>query len=679
MAAGTAPRLKRLLTKAGRPCALREPEMDCEGPNRASPGRQAAARPGEAQSWQASAPSAEGSCGGASARRGHIRHGRIRLVSVRGRESSQAGAPGQAEDVTARLTSPGCWKLGAVTVRFRDDDGPSPRSRGELCCSVCYPAQPVAGGLGRQSCQRGLWSSTTESTILLFLLEPWPGCGEKSKRRKRAPGVGVSPDCHVDRFIQWHQGWTCLQRLWTPRPRDGCIAVQLPSGRESFSRCSLPTGLPQIVAIWDAVSDYILEQMKLDKGVLVPGLGLFAAVREQFHSKEVAVSVRRPVFQLDIGVLWLQDLQSPTDIIPDDVKIERLNYRQLSRATGISLHVVQRCVRETVLLYCHLLRNKAHVSFAFKNIGVLTYEDDFLCMRFLSSCITTLESNASLTALLHTRIWPARSADFGSETTAHGIQVLPRFQLAVKKSRAEAAAERNAAVARKMSRGGTAGRLLQKRKTLPPSMLLQYQAGSRQQDVAKKPSASVLPPCAGSSHGRKQAGQKEPSTPAQTSTALPATEDSKRVLQELREVSALWNEADRTWPVYQQQRFASASVWAPRPPAQPRGQQVRRRWRKDVDPPPGSKMGTATKLALHADLLSPRAAQVLQRLEPHLHQQEAFADTAERNRQKLELKRQLPCARCSYRSRGEGAGNSAGAVGKGAGKLSGFPPVNGKS
>ena len=54
------------------------------------------------------------------------------------------------------------------------------------------------------------------------------------------------------------------------------------------------------------------------QGVLVPGPGLFAAVREQFHSKEVAVSVRRPVFQLDIGVLWLQDLQSPTDIIPGE-------------------------------------------------------------------------------------------------------------------------------------------------------------------------------------------------------------------------------------------------------------------------------------------------------------------------------------------------------------------------
>ena len=92
--------------------------------------------------------------------------------------------------------------------------------------------------------------------------------------------------------------------------------------------------------------------------------------------------------------MWLAVAVRMCLLLADDVKIERLNYRRLSR-------VVQRCVQETVLLYCHLLRNKAHVSFAFKNIGVMTYEDDFLCMRFLSSCITTLESNASLTALLH--------------------------------------------------------------------------------------------------------------------------------------------------------------------------------------------------------------------------------------------------------------------------------------
>ncbi|XP_042739972.1 uncharacterized protein LOC122186963 [Lagopus leucura] len=215
----------------------------------------------------------------------------------------------------------------------------------------------------------------------------------------------------------------------------------------------------------------------------------------------------------------------------------------------------------------------------------------------------------------------------------------------------------------------------------------------------------VLPPCAGSFRRTKTGEQKEAST-AQTSTALPATEESKRVLQELREVSALWKEADHTWPVHQQQieqtqaemaawegwsvgkdqrppqLLARESVRVPHPPAQPRRQQVGRRWRKDVDPVPGSKMGTATKLALHADLLSHRAAQVLQKLELHLHQQEAFASTVERNRQKLELKRQLPRARCSHRSREEGAanrGDRGGAVGKGAGKPSRFPPVNGRS
>lgn len=54
------------------------------------------------------------------------------------------------------------------------------------------------------------------------------------------------------------------------------------------------------------------------QGVLVPGLGIFAGVREEVHSKDEGIPVRRPVFQLDIGVLWLQDLQSPNDIIPGE-------------------------------------------------------------------------------------------------------------------------------------------------------------------------------------------------------------------------------------------------------------------------------------------------------------------------------------------------------------------------
>lgn len=54
------------------------------------------------------------------------------------------------------------------------------------------------------------------------------------------------------------------------------------------------------------------------QGVLVVGLGAFAVVQEQFHSKEGVAMVRRPVFHLDISAQWLQDFWSPTEIIPGE-------------------------------------------------------------------------------------------------------------------------------------------------------------------------------------------------------------------------------------------------------------------------------------------------------------------------------------------------------------------------
>ncbi|OXB52372.1 UNVERIFIED_CONTAM: hypothetical protein H355_012517 [Colinus virginianus] len=157
-----------------------------------------------------------------------------------------------------------------------------------------------------------------------------------------------------------------------------------------------------IVSIWDAVSDYILEQLKLDKGVLVERLGVFVVLKEQFHGKGHSISVRRPVFQLDISAVGPQHVSFHREIIPDGVEIEPLNYRRLSQATAFSLIEVQHCVQETIHMFHLLLRNKEHVSFAFKNIGILTYEDEFLCTRFYFSCITALGNEAHLIVLLQT-------------------------------------------------------------------------------------------------------------------------------------------------------------------------------------------------------------------------------------------------------------------------------------
>ncbi|NWX45157.1 CCD81 protein, partial [Steatornis caripensis] len=138
------------------------------------------------------------------------------------------------------------------------------------------------------------------------------------------------------------------------------------------------------------------------QGVLLTGLGTFAMVHERFNDKEKAYVVRRPVFRLEMDVLYLQELTFPTVVIPGDVQIKPLNYRLLSRATSLPWHVVEGCVQETILLYSFQLRNRHHLSFAFKDIGVLSCEDNALCMRFYHECVTGLESKASWIALLHT-------------------------------------------------------------------------------------------------------------------------------------------------------------------------------------------------------------------------------------------------------------------------------------
>lgn len=89
-------------------------------------------------------------------------------------------------------------------------------------------------------------------------------------------------------------------------------------------------------------------------------------------------------------------------LLAGDVEIKPLNYRWLSQATFLPRHVVQGCVQETMLLYSFQLRKRKHLAFAFKGIGVLSCEDNILCMRFYHECVVGLESKASQIALLHT-------------------------------------------------------------------------------------------------------------------------------------------------------------------------------------------------------------------------------------------------------------------------------------
>ncbi|KAM6033087.1 uncharacterized protein LJ206_001827 isoform 3-T3 [Theristicus caerulescens] len=294
-------------------------------------------------------------------------------------------------------------------------------------------------------------------------------------------------------------------------------------------------------------------------------------------------------------------------------------------------------------------------------MGVLSCEDDVLCMRFYYDCVTGLESKASRIALLHSRLWTPCAAVSGGATTAQGVQAaparaFPRFQFQVISRRVAKAfstwhkkAAGKHGIRRGMGMGpccpGTEGRpdkLLQRRVTFPFPGLPSQEPGPRQQDVGKKPSASVLPQCPGSSPRTKEAGRQEPAPPARRTAALPSSEGCKRALQAL----------------------GTGGTWTPHPPAQPRRKEVSERWRKAENPLPAEQMAAAAQQErLQPDHLSPRAVQVLRRLEPHQMQRRTFKHVAENNKRRQEQQRQLPCARCWYHSRGEGAGSGGSSSG----------------
>ncbi|XP_052634730.1 coiled-coil domain-containing protein 81-like [Harpia harpyja] len=325
---------------------------------------------------------------------------------------------------------------------------------------------------------------------------------------------------------------------------EGCCTVAISLELSSLFPTLLQLSTKEVVAIWDAVSAYILGQLKQDKGVLVAGLGTFAMVQEQFQGREEVYVVRRPIFRLELDVLCLQELAFPTVVIPGNVKIKPLNYKRLSRATSFPRHVVKDCVQETILLYSSQLKNGQRLSFAFKDIGVLSCKDDLLCMRFYSDCVTGLESKASRIALLRTRLWrPGAAVSGGATAAAQEMQAaaahaFPRFQLLViSRSASKAFSTWHKKVAEKHRvRRGTEGsqvpdKLLQRRVKYSLPALPNQGPGTRQQDTEKKPSASLLPPCPGSSPRTKEASRQEPAPPARPTAALPSSEGCKRALQ----------------------------------------------------------------------------------------------------------------------------------------------------
>ncbi|XP_068886984.1 uncharacterized protein [Aphelocoma coerulescens] len=322
----------------------------------------------------------------------------------------------------------------------------------------------------------------------------------------------------------------------------------------------------------------------------------------------------------------LRELVFPTVMIPGDIKIMPLDYCWLSQTNSLPPDMVRGCVEETILLYSFQLSTRQCPAFTFENIGILSCQDNVLCMQFHCSCIAELASQDIWVALLLTRLWVPGSGVNNGVTTAQGMQaaqahMFPRFQLAV----SEAFSTQHTKVAEKH----------RVRTELPPfpgeqehpgkfslPMLPNQRPGKRQQEPGPKPPSSVLPPCPASSPKMKETGGQELAPSARPDIILLASENCQRALQV----------------------FGAGGVWAPHRPSKPPRKGVTARWKKSGTPLPTEKM--AERFQPGTRHLSPRAIQVLRGLEPHQMRRNIFMFLAENNQRRQEQQRQFCSSRC---------------------------------
>nr|XP_047912754.1 coiled-coil domain-containing protein 81-like isoform X2 [Anser cygnoides] len=197
-----------------------------------------------------------------------------------------------------------------------------------------------------------------------------------------------------------------------------------------------------IVKVWDAVSHFIRRQFALNKGVRIPGLGAFFAVKQERPMAGFKLlDVKKPVFQVSEHFANVHGLPYKKETFPGVPPFVFLNYAWLSLDTGIPRDTVQRCIQETLLFLSYTLAKKQGVDFIFKDIGCLVFRKSGVQMQFSSDFVHNLNSNGQL---LKSRLSRTGTTDLATSErksivphpASGGVIVFPRIGLYIPRGRA---------------------------------------------------------------------------------------------------------------------------------------------------------------------------------------------------------------------------------------------------
>ncbi|KAM6158617.1 LOW QUALITY PROTEIN: coiled-coil domain-containing protein 81-like [Rhynchocyon petersi] len=182
----------------------------------------------------------------------------------------------------------------------------------------------------------------------------------------------------------------------------------LPSTPKKRGRQVLPT-LPllsqeDVSSIWEKVSEFVERQLLMNKGVQIPGLGIFTFTRQRLQvGNNKFIFLKRPIFVLAEKLVQLHRLEQNKIYTPGDIPVIPLNFTMLSVDLPFTRDIVEGCVRETLLFLSRTISTEQSMEFTFKGIGVLVIRESKVKMRFYKDFLSTVDGSGNLVKALTNR------------------------------------------------------------------------------------------------------------------------------------------------------------------------------------------------------------------------------------------------------------------------------------
>ncbi|XP_022624050.1 coiled-coil domain-containing protein 81 [Seriola dumerili] len=137
--------------------------------------------------------------------------------------------------------------------------------------------------------------------------------------------------------------------------------------------------------------------MTLQKGVRLAGLGTFTFSQQKLDLGNKFTVIQRPIFLLagklvqSLGLKQTRPLAAVTHF-----PVVQLNFAAVSQEGPFSRDVVEGCIRETLLLLFRALASEQNVFVTFQGIGVLSFKNNKVRMKFNSDFINAMDGTGRL-------------------------------------------------------------------------------------------------------------------------------------------------------------------------------------------------------------------------------------------------------------------------------------------